>query len=315
MKKTMSKQSLKVILANPRGFCAGVERAIIILEKALEKFSAPIYVHHEIVHNKYIVENFKAKGAIFIEDINEVPTGATVIFSAHGVSKFVEDSAKKLNLIAIDATCPLVKKVHIEAQRHEKNNRDIILIGHEGHAEVVGTSGQVEKAVYLVQNPTDAKTIEVQNPNNLAYVTQTTLSVDETKEIIAILKERFPNIIGPNSEDICYATQNRQDAVRELAKNADKILVVGSKNSSNSNRLRDLAMQNGTKALLIDSHQDINASWLKDVDSLGITAGASAPEILIEQILDFLRENFTLNISSLTGVEENIKFKLPKIVM
>ncbi|MBA8667146.1 4-hydroxy-3-methylbut-2-enyl diphosphate reductase [Holosporaceae bacterium 'Namur'] len=308
----VNEREIKVVLARPRGFCAGVERAIDIVEKALQKYGAPVYVRHEIVHNKYVVEDLKAKGAVFVDEVDLIPPGALTIFSAHGVSEKVEEEAAKRNLPTIDATCPLVKKVHKEAQRHEMEGHQIILIGHKGHPEVEGTSGRVKDEVILIQKLEDVENIKVNNPDKLAYVTQTTLSVDDTRAIIAALKKRFPNIEGPELKDICYATQNRQDAVKNLAKSVDIILVIGAKNSSNSNRLRDLGEEMGITSYLIDGADDINVEWFSEANKIGITAGASAPEILLEKVLDKLNKLFKLKIEIMEGVEENVKFKLPK---
>ncbi|MDA0781278.1 MAG: 4-hydroxy-3-methylbut-2-enyl diphosphate reductase [Rickettsiales bacterium] len=305
---------MKIILAQPRGFCAGVKRAIEIVEKALEKYGTPIYVRHEIVHNKYVVDDLRAKGVVFVNEIDEVPDGAVTIFSAHGVSQKVIDSAKNRQLPVIDATCPLVTKVHKEAQRSEEGGNQIILIGHQGHPEVEGTSGQVKSDVILVENVQDVKKIEVADKNRLSYVTQTTLSVDDTKDIIAALKERFPNISGPGIKDICYATQNRQDAVRSLAKITDIILVIGSQNSSNSNRLKDLAQEMGVTSYLINDVNDINVKWFENVERIGITAGASAPEILIDKIIGFFRKKYDVTVTTMDGTPENVIFKLPKEV-
>lgn len=304
---------MEIILAQPRGFCAGVERAIDIVEKALEMHGAPVYVRHEIVHNKYVVNDLKQKGAVFVDEVDEIPDGAITIFSAHGVSDKVEIDAKQRNLPVIDATCPLVTKVHKEAQRSEKDGRQIILIGHAGHPEVEGTSGRVQSEVLLVESVKDVDTLNVSDPDKLAYVTQTTLSVDDTREIIAALKKRFPTISGPDVKDICYATQNRQNAVRALAKETDIILVIGAVNSSNSNRLRDLAEEMGCNAYLINNEQDIALSWFEGTSNIGITAGASAPEILVEKVIDFLSGQFAAKVKTLDGVEENIRFKLPKL--
>lgn len=308
----MHNTSLEIILAKPRGFCAGVERAIEIVERALKKYGAPVYVRHEIVHNKYVVEDLKAKGAIFVNEVSDIPAGAITIFSAHGVSENVEQSALDRDLPVIDATCPLVKKVHKEAQRHEEKGREIILIGHAGHPEVEGTSGRVNKEVILVQSAEDVASIKVSDPSKLSYVTQTTLSVDDTRKIIEALKARFPEIEGPDLRDICYATQNRQDAVRTLATEVDVILVIGSQNSSNSNRLRDLGEEMGKPSYLINGPQDINFDWLQGVKKVGITAGASAPEVLLEKVLDKLAEHSKIKISTMNGAEENVKFKLPE---
>ncbi len=302
---------LKIVIANPRGFCAGVERAIEVVKRALIKYGAPVYVRHEIVHNKYVVDDLKAQGAIFVSDINEIPNGAITVFSAHGVSEKVETEAKLRDLPVIDATCPLVKKVHKEAQRHEEKGRDLILIGHQGHPEVEGTSGRVKGRVFLVQSIEDVDNLTVPNPNSLAYVTQTTLSVDDTRMIIEALKHKYPEIEGPELRDICYATQNRQDAVRKLAEEVDMILVIGSSNSSNSNRLRDLGEEKGKPSYLINTESDIQEEWLQGVQCVGITAGASAPEILVERVLERLKKIATLEIVHQNGVIENVKFKLP----
>lgn len=304
---------MKIILASPRGFCAGVERAIEIVEKALEVYGAPVYVRHEIVHNKYVVNSLKAKGAVFVDDIEEIPEGAVTIFSAHGVSENVENSAKLKNLDVLDATCPLVTKVHLEAQALESKGLEIILIGHEGHPEVEGTAGRVKSEVKLVSNIEDARNIVVNNPEKLGYVTQTTLSVDETREIINILQERFPNIKGPNLKDICYATQNRQNAVKELATKVDLLLVIGGQNSSNSNRLRDLGEEIGIPSYLIMTEMDIKPEWFSNIKSVGITAGASAPEILVESVVNYISKlTNSDDISTMDGIVENMKFRLPK---
>jgi 4-hydroxy-3-methylbut-2-enyl diphosphate reductase len=305
---------MQIILAQPRGFCAGVKRAIEIVEKALEKFGSPIYVRHEIVHNKYVVDDLIAKGVVFVNEIDEVPDGAVTIFSAHGVSQKVIDSAQLRHLPIIDATCPLVTKVHKEAQRSEEAGNQIILIGHNGHPEVEGTSGQVKGEVILVENIADVAKIKVIDEKRLSYVTQTTLSVDDTKDIIEALKLRFPDIQGSGTKDICYATQNRQDAVRKLAKMTDIILVIGSKNSSNSNRLCDLACEMGVTSYLINDASDINVQWFNGVSNIGITAGASAPEILIDKIISFFQEKYDVTISTMDGEPENVVFKLPKEV-
>lgn len=304
----------KIILAQPRGFCAGVDRAITIVERAIEIYGKPIYVRHEIVHNKYVVDDLRLKGAIFVEEISDIPDGSFVIFSAHGVSENIELAAKAKNLNIIDATCPLVTKVHLEAKRNEREGRQIILIGHAGHPEVEGTSGRLKNKVILVSDEEDAKNITVDNPEQLAYVTQTTLSVDDTKKIIDILTTRFPKIIGPHINDICYATQNRQDAIKKLAPQVDMLLVIGAVNSSNSNRLLDLGINLGIKSYLINDYSDIDLRWFDNVDILGITAGASAPEILVEQVIEYLQKHFSLSVSLLDGIIENVQFKLPKEV-
>ncbi len=303
----------KIILAQPRGFCAGVDRAIEIVEKALEKYGAPVYVRHEIVHNKYVIDDLKRKGAVFVKEINEIPEGSVVIFSAHGVSEKVEMEAKFRSLPILDATCPLVTKVHNQAIRDEQAGRQIILIGHAGHPEVEGTSGRVKNGVILVENESDVEKIKVSNPDNLAYVTQTTLSLTETKEIITKLKARFPNMVGPETKDICYATQNRQDAVAMLAPMIDVLLVVGSKNSSNSNRLKDLGIEMGTKSYLMDSAENIDLNWFNGVSNIGLTAGASAPEILVEQVIEKMKLLFPdILVENMSGITENVNFKLPK---
>lgn len=311
----MHLQNIKIILAQPRGFCAGVERAIDIVEKALEKYGAPIYVRHEIVHNKYVVNSLKEKGVVFVKEVEEIPDGAITIFSAHGISEKVENEAKLRDLPIIDATCPLVTKVHKEAQRHEQHGAEIILIGHKGHPEVEGTSGRVKQDVHLVQTKEDVASLHVQNPNALYYVTQTTLSVDDTRDIIDTLKARFPTIQGPELKDICYATTNRQDAVKELAKQCNLILVIGAQNSSNSNRLRDLAEECNIDAYLINGVQDINDDWLQSNQTIGITAGASAPEILVQDVIHYIQSQSDATVTIMDGKEENIKFKLPKEVV
>lgn len=306
---------MKVILAQPRGFCAGVERAIEIVERALEIYGAPIYVRHEIVHNKYVVQTLRDKGVVFVNEVSEVPTGAITIFSAHGVSDQVESQAIARGLPIIDATCPLVTKVHKEAQRMEEENRQIILIGHSGHPEVEGTSGRVKSEVLLVENTEDVEKLNVIDPQKLAYVTQTTLSVDDTKSIIDALRTRFPKIKGPGTKDICYATQNRQSAVHELAKMVDLLLVIGSANSSNSNRLREIGEEHGIPSHLINGVEEINTEWLKGIETIGITAGASAPETLTMAVTNYLKKEYSAEISIMEGKEENIKFKLPDEVL
>ena len=300
-----------IYLANPRGFCAGVERAIEIVERALIKYGAPVYVKNEIVHNKFVVEQLRDKGAIFVNDIKDIPENAVTIFSAHGVSDKVEQDSENKNLEVIDATCPLVKKVHFEAIRNEKEGKQVILIGHSGHPEVEGTAGRLKNEVILISSIDDAKNIQIKNPQNLSYVTQTTLSVDDTKEIIKVLKSRFPDISGPDVHDICYATQNRQNAVKELAKLVDIVLVIGSKNSSNSNRLKDLATEQGVKSYLIDSEKDIDFNILDKCNNIGITAGASAPEILVDNVIRSIQEKFECKLVNLNGPSEKIHFKLP----
>ena len=302
---------MKVILAQPRGFCAGVERAIEVVEKALEKFGPPIYVRHEIVHNPHVVKRLAAKGVRFVEETDEVPAGAVTIFSAHGVAEDVEKHAKERGLQVIDATCPLVSKVHTEGQRYARQGREIILIGHEGHPEIEGTLGRIPGKVYLISEVEDVAKLNVTNPDMLAYTTQTTLSVDDTKKVIDALKARFPNIVGPATKDICYATQNRQAAVRELAKHVDVVLVIGAHNSSNSNRLRERAEEVGVPAYLIEDATHLDEAWLKGKARVGITAGASAPEDLVQGLIDRLREIEPVEVSVLPGVEENVHFRLP----
>jgi 4-hydroxy-3-methylbut-2-enyl diphosphate reductase len=305
---------MEIVLANPRGFCAGVDRAISIVNRALELFGAPIYVRHEVVHNKYVVNDLKQRGAIFVDELNEVPDNNTVIFSAHGVSKAVRNEAKQRGLTVFDATCPLVTKVHMEVSRASRKNVECILIGHAGHPEVEGTMGQYEStegAIYLVESVEDVATLSVKNPDELYFCSQTTLSVDDTSDIIDALIKRFPNIEGPRKDDICYATQNRQDAVRSIAPQVDLFLVVGAKNSSNSNRLKELATKLGTPAYLIDTADDIDANWLKNCNKIGVTAGASAPEILVQQVLSQLKNLGATEVTEFTGREENTVFAVP----
>ena len=305
----------KIYLANPRGFCAGVDRAIEIVEMSLKRYGAPIYVRHEIVHSRHVVNSLRKRGAVFVEELDEVPDGAQVIFSAHGVAQRVWEEARRRNLKVIDATCPLVIKVHNEVHRDYSNNYELILIGHAAHPEVVGTLGQVPDKFHLVSSVEDVEALEVENSEHLSYVTQTTLSVDECSEIVEALNRRFPGIKGPHQEDICYATQNRQNAVKELAKFVDLILVIGSPNSSNSNRLRELAERFAVPAYLIDSYQDIQMEWLKDVEAVGVTAGASAPEILVNEVVAYLKGVGAQEVEELTVVEEDIEFLLPKELM
>jgi len=306
-------------LATPRGFCAGVERAITIVERVLEKFDAPIYVRHEVVHNRYVVENLRRKGAIFVEELHEVPDGAVVIFSAHGVSKAVREEAARRHLRVFDATCPLVTKVHMEVVRQRAAGREVLMIGHAGHPEVEGTMGQVSEGICLVETEADAAHWAPATPTHLAYVTQTTLSVDDAARIITVLRERFPQIVGPRKDDICYATQSRQDAERRLAQQCDLILVVGSKTSSNSNRLREVATSLNVKAYLIDGAQDIQKEWLTGCAHVGVTAGASAPEILVTQVIERLSTEGVTDVRTLEGEDEtirrmeNITFALPLI--
>ena len=307
----MGKQ-FKIILASPRGFCAGVERAIEIVERALNLYGPPVYVRHEIVHNKHVVNSLRNMGAIFVEEIDDIPPGAHAIFSAHGVAASVVEAAAVRGLEILDATCPLVSKVHKEGQKHDSKGRQVILIGHAGHPEVEGTQGQINGGVLLVTKPEDVDELQVKDPEKLAYVTQTTLSVDETREVITALRTRFPSIIGPDLKDICYATQNRQDAVRELAPKVDLLLVVGAKYSSNSNRLCDLGASIGVESHLIASADDLVPTWLDNVKNIGITAGASAPEDLVQGVISRLGDFGEVEVTSLPGVEENITFKLPK---
>jgi len=306
---------MQIILANPRGFCAGVDRAITIVERALELFGAPVYVRHEVVHNRYVVNRLKELGAIFIEEIHEVPDDSILIFSAHGVSKAVRDEAKRRQLRIFDATCPLVTKVHMEVARASYRGEEVILIGHAGHIEVDGTMGQYSNpagGIYLVESIEDVENLQVKNDNHLCFTTQTTLSVDDTAEIIEALKNRFPNIRSPRKNDICYATTNRQQAVKQLSSQADIVLVVGSKNSSNSNRLAELARRNSKNAYLIDYASDINLEWLANARRIGVTAGASAPDILVKQVIDHLKSLGCTSMIETEGISENITFEIPK---
>jgi 4-hydroxy-3-methylbut-2-enyl diphosphate reductase len=302
---------LRVVLAQPRGFCAGVERAIEIVERALLKFGPPIYVRHEIVHNRHVVEDLRTRGAVFVDDLDEIPPGSMTIFSAHGVARRVEELAVERGLPVIDATCPLVAKVHAEGRRYAAGGREIVLVGHAGHAEVEGTLGQIPGPVHLVQTVADVARLQVGTPDKLAYVTQTTLSVDDTRLIISALQERFPAIMGPDVRDICYATQNRQSAVRELAEQVDVILVVGSRNSSNSNRLREIGEELGKPSYLIDDAAALQAAWFKGIRSVGVTAGASAPEMLVQGVLKGLRRFAEIDISTMSGVAEDVRFRFP----
>jgi len=308
---------MDIVLANPRGFCAGVDRAIEIVKRAIETLGAPIYVRHEVVHNRFVVEDLRQRGAVFVEELDEVPAGATVIFSAHGVSQEVRQHAKARGLRVFDATCPLVTKVHIEVARHCRAGRDVVLIGHEGHPEVEGTMGQWlaeagQGHIYLVEDVADAESLQVSQPDNVAFTTQTTLSVDETKDVIAVLQRRYPALQGPRHDDICYATQNRQDAVRELAAECDLVLVVGSPNSSNSNRLRELAEKHGASAYLVDGAEHIDAAWFAGKKRIGVTAGASAPEVLVQGVVARLRELGGGDVRELHGEPEDMVFTLPK---
>ena len=308
---------MNIMLANPRGFCAGVDRAIEIVNRALEALGSPIYVRHEVVHNQFVVNDLRARGAIFVDELDEVPAGATVIFSAHGVSQAVRREAEERGLNVFDATCPLVTKVHIEVTRHCRAGRDVVLIGHEGHPEVEGTMGQwlsqgARGNIYLVEDVADVMKLDVSQPEHFAYTTQTTLSVDETREVIAALRQRFPSIEGPRHDDICYATQNRQDAVRTLSDQCDLIFVVGSVNSSNSNRLRELAEKNGARAYLIDGADDIQPEWLAGAVQIGVTAGASAPEVLVQGVVSHLQALGAGAVTELIGEPEDMVFALPK---
>jgi 4-hydroxy-3-methylbut-2-enyl diphosphate reductase len=309
---------MNILLANPRGFCAGVDRAIEIVERALDMFGAPIYVRHEVVHNRFVVDRLSNAGAIFVDELDEVPDDATVIFSAHGVSKAVRHAGGERSLRVFDATCPLVTKVHMEVARHCKAGRDVVLIGHEGHPEVEGTLGQwipglaSSNSIFLVENPEDVSALEVSNPDNIAFVTQTTLSVDDTQAVIKALQQKFPAIKGPKHDDICYATQNRQDAVKDLAQRADLVLVVGSVNSSNSNRLRELAEKQGVPAYLVDGAEDVREEWLEGISAVGVTAGASAPEALVQGVIDRLKEAGGNHAEELHGIPETIEFALPR---
>ncbi len=305
-------RSLHVRLAQPRGFCAGVERAIEIVERALDLYGPPVYVRHEIVHNRHVVESLRAKGAVFVEELEEIPDGAVTIFSAHGVSAAVEDEARRRDLPVIDATCPLVSKVHKEGQNHARKGREVILIGHAGHPEVEGTQGRIPGGVHLVSRTEEVSDVKVRNPQRVAYVTQTTLSVDDTRDVIDALHKRFPGIVGLDVKDICYATQNRQQAVRELASQVEMLLVVGARNSSNSNRLREIGAEMGVPSFLIDDASALDPLWLEGVETVGITAGASAPEELVQQLIARLGEFGKVTMEELPGTEEHTQFKLPR---
>ncbi len=302
----------EVLLANPRGFCAGVDRAITIVERALEKYGPPIYVRHEVVHNRYVVEGLRAKGAVFIEDLADVPDGATLIFSAHGVPLAVREEAARRGLKVFDATCPLVTKVHVEVKRMRDHGYEIVMIGHRGHPEVEGTMGQAEGGMHLVETPEDVAALPVADPERLAYVTQTTLSVDDAARVVAALRARFPHIVGPRKDDICYATQNRQDAVKRLAAQCDVVVVVGSPNSSNSNRLREVAGNAGIPAYMVDSAEQLDPAWFEGKHRVGITAGASAPEVLVQGVVDRLKALGVGSARQLEGIEEHVSFPLPK---
>ena len=301
-----------ILLANPRGFCAGVDRAIAIVERALEKFGAPIYVRHEVVHNTYVVNDLKAKGAIFVEELSEVPAGATVIFSAHGVSQAVRAEAEARGLNVFDATCPLVTKVHVEVSKMRDRGYEIVMIGHKGHPEVEGTLGQSEGGMYLVETPEDVTRLRVNDPDRLAYVTQTTLSVDDAARVVDALRARFPNITGPKKDDICYATQNRQDAVKAMAPQCDVVIVVGSPTSSNSNRLREVAENLGVPAYMVDNAGEIDPQWISGKKQIGVTAGASAPEVLVRAVIERLNQLGIDSVADLDGVQEKVGFPLPK---
>jgi 4-hydroxy-3-methylbut-2-enyl diphosphate reductase len=303
---------MQLILANPRGFCAGVDRAIEIVERALEVHGAPIYVRHEVVHNKFVVENLRSKGAVFVEDIDQVPPGSTVIFSAHGVSQAVRRAASDRDLRIFDATCPLVTKVHVEVARMREQGREIVMIGHHGHPEVEGTMGQADGGMHLVEKPEDVVRLQVNDPQNVAYVTQTTLSVDDAAAIVMALKARFPGIVGPKRDDICYATQNRQDAVKALSRQCDVVIVVGSPNSSNSNRLREVAQNQGVAAYMIDSAEQLEPAWFAGKHRIGITAGASAPEVLVQQVIARLKTLGADSVAEADGIVESVVFPLPK---
>lgn len=305
-------QKIDILLANPRGFCAGVDRAIIIVEQALEKFGAPIYVRNEVVHNKFVVDELRKKGAIFVNELDKIPTGSTVIFSAHGVSKAIRAEAESRGLTAFDATCPLVTKVHIEVAKMRKTGMEIIMIGHKGHPEVEGTMGQSETGMYLVETPDDVAKLEINDPEKLAFVTQTTLSMDDAARVIDALKARFPNINAPKSDDICYATQNRQDAVKIMAKDCDLVIIVGSPNSSNSNRLREVAEHQGVEAYMINDASLIQTKWLAGKKKIGVSAGASAPEVLVKEVITNLQRLGADKVTELQGVVESVVFQLPK---
>ena len=312
----MIKPPLKIILAQPRGFCAGVDRAIEIVERALQKFGAPVYVRHEIVHNKYVLEDLKKKGAVFVKELDEVPENAPVIFSAHGVPKKVPQEAERRNMIYIDATCPLVSKVHHEAEAHHRNAKQIVLIGHAGHPEVIGTMGQLpEGAIVLVETLADVAALDIKNPERLAYITQTTLSVDDTRHIVAALQGRFPQIAAPKKDDICYATTNRQAAVHDIAPRVDAMIVIGSRNSSNSNRLVEVAKAHGCPdALLVDNAAGIDWDKLKHIKTLGLTAGASAPEILVQEVIEAAQQRYEVEIETVTLANEQVTFKIPRVL-
>ncbi len=311
----LEQQSVKILLANPRGFCAGVDRAIKIVELSIEKFGAPVYVRHEIVHNRYVVEGLEAKGAVFVDELDEVPEGAPVVFSAHGVPKSVPTAAEARQMVYVDATCPLVSKVHRQVERHHASGKHILMIGHEGHPEVIGTMGQIEDgAMTLVETVEDAETIELGETANLSFVTQTTLSVDDTSEIVEILERRFPNITSPKKEDICYATTNRQTAVKAIAEQADRVIVIGAPNSSNSMRLVEVSEKMGCSARLVQRAKDLDWDWLGGGKTIGISAGASAPEILVSEVIDAIKAKKTASVELVTTAEEDVVFKVPPIL-
>jgi 4-hydroxy-3-methylbut-2-enyl diphosphate reductase len=303
---------MSIVLANPRGFCAGVDRAIAIVEQALMQFGAPIYVRHEVVHNRYVVDDLRNKGAVFVENLDEVPTGATVVFSAHGVSRAVRAEAQARGLRVFDATCPLVTKVHVEIAKLHQHGYEIVMIGHAGHPEVEGTMGQCDGRVYLVESVNDVARLSIADPQRVAYVTQTTLSVDDAAAVVAALKQRFPGIVGPRKDDICYATQNRQDAVKALTPTVDVLVVVGSRNSSNTNRLREVAANRGVPAYMVDTADELDARWFEGKQRIGVTAGASAPEVLVRAVVERLQEFGTGDVHELNGVVEKVVFPLPK---
>ena len=306
---------MEVLLANPRGFCAGVDRAIEIVERALAIHGKPIYVRHEVVHNKFVVADLKAKGAVFVEALDEVPAGSTVIFSAHGVSRAVQREAEERQLMVFDATCTLVTKVHVEVAKKRAQGREIIMIGHQRHPEVEGTMGQSDGGMYLVEKPEDVYRLTVRDENNLAFVTQTTLSVDDARLTIDALRQRFPGIVGPRKDDICYATQNRQDAVKVLAQQCDVVIVVGSPNSSNSNRLREVAQNQGVAAYMVDNAAELKPEWVAERECVGVTAGASAPEVLVQEVVAKLRELGAVRVTPLAGIEERVEFPLPRALV
>lgn len=312
----MPKPKLKILVANPRGFCAGVQRAVQVVEGALDKFGAPVFVRHEIVHNRYVVEGLEKKGAVFVDELDEVPDGVPVVFSAHGVPKSVPQEAKRRNLLFVDATCPLVSKVHREAEQHHRSGRHIIMIGHPGHPEVIGTLGQLpEGSITLVESVEDVKGLEIGSKRSLAYITQTTLSVDDTSEIVETLQTKFPRIVGPRKEDICYATTNRQESVKAIARHCERMLVIGAPNSSNSLRLVEVSEKNGCDSRLVQGADDIDWAWLSGAKAVGVTAGASAPEILVSEVLKALQKNFETTIEQVKTSEENVTFKLPLALM